>query len=156
VHDKKTWQQMEQIEKQLGKPIVRIETNDLDEMEEVRAVSGAMAVCGALTLFAENEEASKVDSLRLISHCIIGALGDCTMDGSNMWVPDEPGQKTRPRDGRVFALHVFPSMSSALRDHLGVESLHKTLRSATTQPSTASSYSTLTAHRLSSIHMCFR
>jgi hypothetical protein len=27
---------MEQIEKQLGKPIVRIETNDLDEMEEVR------------------------------------------------------------------------------------------------------------------------
>lgn len=28
---------MEQIEKQLGKPIVRIETNDLDEMEEVRS-----------------------------------------------------------------------------------------------------------------------
>jgi hypothetical protein len=35
VHDKKTWLQMEEIEKQLGKPIVRIETNDLDEMEEV-------------------------------------------------------------------------------------------------------------------------
>jgi hypothetical protein len=29
--------QMEQIEKALGKPIVRIETNDLDEMEEVSA-----------------------------------------------------------------------------------------------------------------------
>lgn len=26
---------METIEKQLGKPIVRIETNDLDDMEEV-------------------------------------------------------------------------------------------------------------------------
>jgi hypothetical protein len=156
VHDKKTWQQMEQIEKQLGKPIVRIETNDLDEMEEVRAVSGVLAVGGALTLFAENEEASKVDSLRLILHCIVEALGDCTMDGSMMWVLAEPGQKTRPRDGRVFALHVFSSMSSAPGDHLGVGSFHETLRSTTTQPSTASSYSTLTAHRPSSIHMCFR
>ncbi len=36
VHDKATWQQMEQIEKQTGKQIVRIETNDLDAMEEVR------------------------------------------------------------------------------------------------------------------------
>ena len=35
VHDKKTWLQMEQIEKALGKKIMRIETNDLDEMEEV-------------------------------------------------------------------------------------------------------------------------
>ncbi|PFH52947.1 hypothetical protein AMATHDRAFT_1680 [Amanita thiersii Skay4041] len=34
VHDKKTWLQMEQIEKALGKKIIRIETNDLDEMEE--------------------------------------------------------------------------------------------------------------------------
>ncbi|OJT02255.1 ATP-dependent RNA helicase DBP5 [Trametes pubescens] len=34
VHDKATWQQMEQIEKQTGKQIVRIETNDLDAMEE--------------------------------------------------------------------------------------------------------------------------
>ena len=36
VHDKATWQQMEQIERQTGKQIIRIETNDLDEMEEVR------------------------------------------------------------------------------------------------------------------------
>lgn len=36
VHDKKTWLQMEQIEKLLGKKIIRIETNDLDDMEEVR------------------------------------------------------------------------------------------------------------------------
>ncbi|KAF8896472.1 P-loop containing nucleoside triphosphate hydrolase protein [Infundibulicybe gibba] len=34
VHDKKTWLQMEQIEKMTGKKIIRIETNDLDEMEE--------------------------------------------------------------------------------------------------------------------------
>ncbi|KAF9485145.1 DEAD-domain-containing protein [Pholiota conissans] len=33
VHDKKTWLQMEQIEKALGRTIMRIETNDLDEME---------------------------------------------------------------------------------------------------------------------------
>lgn len=36
VHDKKTWLQMEAIEKALGRKIMRIETNDLDEMEEVR------------------------------------------------------------------------------------------------------------------------
>lgn len=36
VHDRRTWQQMEEIEKVLGKKIIRIETNDLDEMEEVR------------------------------------------------------------------------------------------------------------------------
>lgn len=35
VHDQKTWLQMEEIEKTLGKKIIRIETNDLDEMEEV-------------------------------------------------------------------------------------------------------------------------
>ena len=35
VHDKRTWLQMEQIEKELGAKIMRIETNDLDEMEEV-------------------------------------------------------------------------------------------------------------------------
>ncbi|KAF8813348.1 DEAD-domain-containing protein [Phlegmacium glaucopus] len=34
VHDKKTWLQMEQIEKELERKIMRIETNDLDEMEE--------------------------------------------------------------------------------------------------------------------------
>ena len=36
MHDKKTWLQMEQIEGATGKKIIRIETNDLDEMEEVR------------------------------------------------------------------------------------------------------------------------
>ena len=37
VHDKKTWLQMEQIEKELarGRKIMQIETNDLDDMEEV-------------------------------------------------------------------------------------------------------------------------
>ncbi|KAH7925845.1 DEAD-domain-containing protein [Leucogyrophana mollusca] len=34
VHDHGTWKQMEEIEKALGKKIIRIETNDLDEMEE--------------------------------------------------------------------------------------------------------------------------
>ena len=36
VHDKKTWNQMETIEKAIGKKITRIETNDLEVMEEVR------------------------------------------------------------------------------------------------------------------------
>ncbi|KAI0685960.1 P-loop containing nucleoside triphosphate hydrolase protein [Cytidiella melzeri] len=36
VHDKATWANMEAIEKATGKKIIRIETNDLDEMEEVR------------------------------------------------------------------------------------------------------------------------
>ncbi|EEB87534.1 hypothetical protein MPER_15085 [Moniliophthora perniciosa FA553] len=34
VHDRKTWLQMEEIEKATGKPIMRIETNDIDMMEE--------------------------------------------------------------------------------------------------------------------------
>lgn len=34
VHDRRTWEQMEEIEKTLKKKIIRIETNDLDEMEE--------------------------------------------------------------------------------------------------------------------------
>ncbi|KAK1236360.1 RNA helicase required for poly(A+) mRNA export [Marasmius sp. AFHP31] len=34
VHDRKTWLQMEEIEKATGKSIIRIETNDLDMMEE--------------------------------------------------------------------------------------------------------------------------
>ncbi|KAJ7170914.1 P-loop containing nucleoside triphosphate hydrolase protein [Mycena crocata] len=34
VHDKRTWVQMEQIEKATSKRIIRIETNDVDEMEE--------------------------------------------------------------------------------------------------------------------------
>lgn len=37
VHDRKTWQQMQQIEEQTGKKIMRIETNDIDVMEEVNA-----------------------------------------------------------------------------------------------------------------------
>ena len=36
VHDKNTWAQMEAIEKSTGKAIIRIETTDLDVMEEVR------------------------------------------------------------------------------------------------------------------------
>jgi len=39
VHDKGTWLQMEEIEKTLGKKIIRIETNDLDEMEEVYLIA---------------------------------------------------------------------------------------------------------------------
>jgi len=35
VHDKSTWAQMEEIEKATGKGITRIETTDLDVMEEV-------------------------------------------------------------------------------------------------------------------------
>ncbi|KAF9443617.1 DEAD-domain-containing protein [Macrolepiota fuliginosa MF-IS2] len=35
VHNQRTWQQMDQIEKALGRKIIRIETDDLDEMEEV-------------------------------------------------------------------------------------------------------------------------
>jgi superfamily II DNA/RNA helicase len=35
VHDKRTWTQMEEIEKATGKGITRIETTDLDVMEEV-------------------------------------------------------------------------------------------------------------------------
>ena len=35
VHNQKTWQQMDQIEKALGRQIIRIETTDLDLMEEV-------------------------------------------------------------------------------------------------------------------------
>ncbi|KAJ2918489.1 hypothetical protein MD484_g1951, partial [Candolleomyces efflorescens] len=34
VHDQKTWKQMEMIEQVTGKQIVRIETDDIDEMEE--------------------------------------------------------------------------------------------------------------------------
>ena len=35
VHDKNTWAQMEEIEKATGKGITRIETTDVDVMEEV-------------------------------------------------------------------------------------------------------------------------
>jgi ATP-dependent RNA helicase DDX19/DBP5 len=36
VHDRRTFQQMTEIEAALGKPIARIPTEDVDEMEEVR------------------------------------------------------------------------------------------------------------------------
>lgn len=36
VHDQRTWLQMEQIEKLMGRKIMRIDTSDIDEMEEVR------------------------------------------------------------------------------------------------------------------------
>jgi superfamily II DNA/RNA helicase len=39
VHDKNTWAQMEEIEKATGKGITRIETTDLDVMEEVRVMA---------------------------------------------------------------------------------------------------------------------
>lgn len=55
VHDKNTWLQMEQIEKALGKKIIRIETNDLDEMEEVRSISVQVCVHILITGFIENE-----------------------------------------------------------------------------------------------------
>ncbi len=35
VHDKNTWNQMEAIEKATGKHITRIDTTDIDVMEEV-------------------------------------------------------------------------------------------------------------------------
>ena len=38
VHNKETWGQMAQIEQALGKPILRIETDNVDEMEEVMIV----------------------------------------------------------------------------------------------------------------------
>lgn len=36
VHDQRTWQQMSEIEKALGKEIIQVPTADLDSMEEVR------------------------------------------------------------------------------------------------------------------------
>lgn len=43
VHNKSTWSQMDQIEKALGRKIIRIETNDLDEMEEVRSPTSSLS-----------------------------------------------------------------------------------------------------------------
>jgi len=48
VHDKNTWAQMEAIEKATGKAIIRIETTDLDVMEEVRT-SYLVSILMALT-----------------------------------------------------------------------------------------------------------
>lgn len=39
VHDKKSWEDMHMIEEALGRQIVRVDTNDLDVMEEVRIFS---------------------------------------------------------------------------------------------------------------------
>jgi len=63
VHDRNTWQQMEQIEKATGKQIMRIETNDLDVMEEV-CVSVLFVVL-LLTCPTENEESTQVKNCML-------------------------------------------------------------------------------------------
>lgn len=59
VHNKDTWNQMEAIEKGLGKKITRIETNDLDSMEAVSDLSES--VVALLTIFAEYEEGDEVE-----------------------------------------------------------------------------------------------
>ena len=61
VHDKKTWLQMEQIEKLLGKKIIRIETNDLDDMEEVRRLFLLLIMtgCNGLLLLQKMKKALK-------------------------------------------------------------------------------------------------
>lgn len=60
VHDKKTWLQMEQIEKALGRKIMRIETHDVDEMEAVRVIT--LFVSHKLSHRAiENEASAQVD-----------------------------------------------------------------------------------------------
>lgn len=35
VHNKKTWEEMHLIEEALGRQVIRVETSDLDVMEEV-------------------------------------------------------------------------------------------------------------------------
>lgn len=60
VHDKKTWLQMEQIEKSLGKKIIRIETNDLDEMEEVCSLFSEDIPCADSHRCTENEEGFEI------------------------------------------------------------------------------------------------
>lgn len=58
VHDQRTWLQMEEIEKILGKKIIRIETDDLDEMEEVCFLRFVISVWNMTIFFLciENEE----------------------------------------------------------------------------------------------------
>ena len=64
VHDKKTWNQMEAIEKSIGRKIIRIETNDLDAMEEVRLnLSPEQGV--RQSLYTENEKGSQVNRSRV-------------------------------------------------------------------------------------------
>jgi len=50
---------MEQIEKALGKKIMRIETNDLDEMEDV-SISVTGCRMRSKTLFVENEASTQI------------------------------------------------------------------------------------------------
>lgn len=51
---------MEAIEKTLGKKIIRIETNDLDEMEEVRAIFDLVIAEFLFPCPTENEEGVEV------------------------------------------------------------------------------------------------
>lgn len=55
---------MEEIEKATGKRIIRIETNDLDEMEEVCIPPFGNRRRSNLTPTLANEEGTKVDALR--------------------------------------------------------------------------------------------
>jgi hypothetical protein len=55
---------MEQIEKLLGKKIIRIETNDLDDMEEVRLHAPCQHVKLTRSQYLpENEESAEVIDL---------------------------------------------------------------------------------------------
>jgi superfamily II DNA/RNA helicase len=65
VHDQKTWLQMEQIEKALGKKIMRIETNDLDEMEEVSILVIGCKVRSKIQ-FVENEASTQIVAIALL------------------------------------------------------------------------------------------
>ena len=66
VHDQKTWMQMEQIEKATGKKIIRIETNDLDQMEEVTCLPSSESPYVSSThpsrmLLTDDEEGFKIN-----------------------------------------------------------------------------------------------
>lgn len=63
VHDKRTWSQMETIELATGKKIIRIETNDLDEMEEVcgRGSRSPFEFLTQSSVFVANEEGTEVN-----------------------------------------------------------------------------------------------
>ena len=77
MHNKATWQQMEQIERATGRQIVRIETTDLDTMEEVRRTfRGSISITGswcpplfsfpfALPLFARVADAPSCDTQQM-------------------------------------------------------------------------------------------
>lgn len=59
VHNKDTWNQMEAIEKGLGRKITRIETTDFDTMEEVSAFS-SVVVRWVLTNVPGDEESYEI------------------------------------------------------------------------------------------------